>query len=47
LTADEDEAAVDDLLVAQHYAFEDESDASGEIPQKAATKSRPDRDFCP
>jgi hypothetical protein len=29
---DEDEAAVDDLLVAQHYAFEDELDTSGEIP---------------
>ena len=29
---DEDEAAVDDLLVAQHYAFDEESDASSEIP---------------
>ena len=35
---DEDEAAVDDLLVAQHYAFEDESDASGEIPTEGGNE---------
>jgi len=35
---DDDEAAVDDLLVAQHYAFEDESDASGEIPAEGGNE---------
>ena len=35
---DEDEAAVDDLLVAQHYAFEDELDASGDISTEGSNE---------